>query len=58
MIDWDLEAPGLDKFFLNDALLASSTIDYKNYSLEEQKQKNGLIDLFLELDKAIKGFSP
>ncbi len=48
MIDWDLEAPGLHRYFrpyLKDRLATSA--DFKLFDA-----KPGLIDLFCELDKA------
>jgi cellulose biosynthesis protein BcsQ len=42
MIDWDLEAPGLHRFFRNHVENTKALTD-----------KPGLIDLFIEIDKAI-----
>lgn len=42
MIDWDLEAPGLHKFFHDK---------FTGLSLREFKEKPGLIDLFLKLNE-------
>jgi eukaryotic-like serine/threonine-protein kinase len=43
LIDWDLEAPGLHKFF------------YKNIRPEDYDLKAGLIDFFSEVNQSIKG---
>lgn len=49
MIDWDLEAPGLHKFFQDKFRgIFSNTRD----SLKELDEKPGLIDLFAELNAA------
>src|ERR1044072_4989220 len=51
MVDWDLEAPGLHRFFrkkFND--LYASKGDYQTIL----DQEYGLIDLFIELDAATR----
>lgn len=46
MIDWDLEAPGLHKYFHNK---------FTQLPAREIENKQGLIDLFVKLDKATPG---
>jgi MinD-like ATPase involved in chromosome partitioning or flagellar assembly len=59
MIDWDLEAPGLHRFFFQDRFYtpASSHGEITNPSAAVAiEEKPGLIDLFLELASALHGF--
>jgi len=50
MIDWDLEAPGLHRFFQDKFTKLFSDTNDIDRAFDE---KDGLIDLFYELDKAI-----
>jgi cellulose biosynthesis protein BcsQ len=66
MVDWDLEAPGLHRFFRNrlelslkDGLRSIARSD-ANSSAQGLGQQLGLIDLFCELDRSVseRGLSP
>ena len=52
MIDWDLEAPGLHRYFSREL--------FKSFKGSEDAQRSypGLIDLFVELRGGLDGFSP
>jgi len=52
MVDWDLEAPGLDKFFFHDRNLDPLEIEYTAL-LTEFNNKPGLIELFSEISNII-----
>lgn len=52
VIDWDLEAPGLHRYFGRELFKA-----FKG-SEEAQRSYPGLIDLFIELRSGLQGFSP
>jgi MinD-like ATPase involved in chromosome partitioning or flagellar assembly len=52
MIDWDLEAPGLHRYF--KGRLAASRLGIGSYNARESYDSSqGLIDLFYELDKGV-----
>lgn len=55
IIDWDLEAPGLDRYFFGDALRSSKEKPNGN---QTQAQKPGLIDYFKEIYKVTKKHQP
>ena len=56
IIDWDLEAPGLDRYFFQDKLrIAGNVTARSNITEEEQSYANmpGLIELFEELSSRL-----
>jgi MinD-like ATPase involved in chromosome partitioning or flagellar assembly len=53
MIDWDLEAPGLHRYFHKHLLGNKSTHNQRNSTDNTSQPELGLIDLFYEFDKQI-----
>lgn len=53
VIDWDLEAPGLHRFFFQDSLFSTFTNDERDKLYKKVDEKPGLIDLFITLRNMI-----
>ena len=56
MIDWDLEAPGLHRFFFQDSLFNSLTNKDIKQLYRDVDEKPGLIDMFMTLNKSISEY--
>ena len=57
MIDWDLEAPGLHRFFFQASLFTSFTIEQLQKLEKNVNEGQGLIDLFITLNNMLDGYS-
>src|SRR5687768_18543120 len=52
VIDWDLEAPGLHRFFFQDSLFTSFTNEQRTELYRKVEEEPGLIDLFIKIGRA------
>lgn len=48
IVDWDLEAPGLEKFFFSQKSMRDEGRDIPNLSLNEVMNKQGVVDMLLD----------
>lgn len=57
MIDWDLEAPGLHRFFFQEYLFTSFTNEQVQQLEKNVNEGQGLIDLFITLNNMLDEYN-